>query len=71
MAARPVRDTNLACLPAPVLTSEGTELRERLPKVLAKEPLFAALTQDEQDTLEDPLKRALPCAEILQAWRRR
>ncbi|MEU1408687.1 MarR family transcriptional regulator [Streptomyces sp. NPDC005728] len=50
-----------------VLTPEGTELRERLLKVLAEEPLFAGLTQDEQDALEGLLKRALSRDEALQA----
>lgn len=50
-----------------VLTPEGTELRERLLKVLTEEPLFAGLTQDEQDALEGLLKRALFRAEALQA----
>lgn len=49
-----------------VLTPEGTELRERLLKVLTEEPLFAGLTQDEQDALEGLLKRALSRAETLQ-----
>jgi DNA-binding MarR family transcriptional regulator len=42
-----------------VLTPEGDELRQRLLKVLTEEPLFPALTQDEQDALEGLLKRAL------------
>jgi DNA-binding MarR family transcriptional regulator len=50
-----------------VLTPEGAGLRERLLKVLAEEPLFAGLTQDEQDALQGLLKRALFRAEILQA----
>ncbi|MEU2287042.1 MarR family transcriptional regulator [Streptomyces sp. NPDC013178] len=50
-----------------VLTPEGTELRERLLKVLTEEPLFAGLTQDEQDALEGLLKRALFRTEALQA----
>ena len=50
-----------------VLTPEGTEQRARVLKVLAEEPLFAGLTQDEQDALQDLLKRALSRAEILQA----
>ncbi|MBZ3901188.1 MarR family winged helix-turn-helix transcriptional regulator [Streptomyces griseiscabiei] len=49
------------------LTPEGVELRERLLKVLAEEPLFAGLTQDEQDALEGLLKRALSRNEALQA----
>lgn len=35
-----------------VVTPEGAELRERLLKVLTEEPLFAGLTQDEQDALQ-------------------
>lgn len=50
-----------------VLTPEGTELRQRLLKVLTEEPLFAGLTQDEQDALQGLLKRALSRAEALQA----
>ncbi|MFI5799001.1 MarR family winged helix-turn-helix transcriptional regulator [Streptomyces sp. NPDC051677] len=50
-----------------VLTPEGTELQERLLKALAEEPLFAGLTQDEQDALEGLLKRALSRDEALQA----
>jgi DNA-binding MarR family transcriptional regulator len=50
-----------------VLTPEGVELREQLLKVLAEEPLFAGLTQDEQDALEGLLKRALFRDEVLQA----
>ncbi|WP_216588935.1 MarR family winged helix-turn-helix transcriptional regulator [Streptomyces brasiliscabiei] len=50
-----------------VLTPEGVELRERLLKVLAEEPLFAGLTQDEQDALKGLLKRALSRNEALQA----
>jgi DNA-binding MarR family transcriptional regulator len=50
-----------------VLTPEGAGLRERLLKVLTEEPLFASLTQDEQDALQDLLKRALSRAEILPA----
>ncbi|NEB03750.1 winged helix DNA-binding protein [Streptomyces sp. SID13726] len=50
-----------------VLTPEGVELRERLLKVLAEEPLFAGLTQNEQDALEGLLKRALSRNEALQA----
>ena len=50
-----------------VLTPDGAGLRERLLKVLAEEPLFASLTQDEQDALQDLLKRALSRADILQA----
>ena len=50
-----------------VLTPEGAELRERLLKVLAEEPLFAGLTQNEQDALQGLLKRALSRAEILSA----
>ena len=50
-----------------VLTPEGTELRERLLKVLTEEPLFVGLTQDEQDALGALLKRALSRAETLQA----
>jgi MarR family transcriptional regulator, organic hydroperoxide resistance regulator len=51
----------------PVLTPDGTELRERLLKALAEEPLFAGLTQDEQDALEGLFKRALSRDEVLQA----
>ncbi|MFK0157751.1 MarR family winged helix-turn-helix transcriptional regulator [Streptomyces sp. NPDC090499] len=50
-----------------VLTPEGAGLRERLLTVLTEEPLFAGLTQDEQDALEGLLKRALYRAEALQA----
>nr|WP_046730673.1 MarR family transcriptional regulator [Streptomyces humi] len=50
-----------------VLTPEGTELREQLLKVLAEEPLFAGLTQEEQNALEGLLKRALFRDEVLQA----
>ena len=50
-----------------VLTPEGTEQRARVLKVLAEEPLFAGLTQDEQDALQGLLKRALSRAETLQA----
>ncbi|MFG2967726.1 MULTISPECIES: MarR family winged helix-turn-helix transcriptional regulator [unclassified Streptomyces] len=50
-----------------VLTPEGAGLRERLLKVLAEEPLFTGLTQDEQDALEGLLKRALHRTEALQA----
>ncbi|MEV5847204.1 MarR family transcriptional regulator [Streptomyces sp. NPDC051985] len=50
-----------------VLTPEGAGLRERLLEVLAEEPLFAGLTQDEQEALEGLLKRALHRAEALQA----
>ncbi|MGR6968111.1 MarR family winged helix-turn-helix transcriptional regulator [Streptomyces cynarae] len=50
-----------------VLTPGGTELRERLLKVLTQEPLFAGLTQDEQDALQGLLKRALSRAEVLPA----
>jgi MarR family transcriptional regulator, organic hydroperoxide resistance regulator len=50
-----------------VLTPEGAEQRERVLKVLAEEPLFADLTQDEQNALQGLLKRALSRAEILQA----
>src|SRR5215469_14508542 len=42
-----------------VLTPEGAELRERVLKVLAEEPLFAGMTQDEQDALQDLLQRAI------------
>jgi DNA-binding MarR family transcriptional regulator len=50
-----------------VLTPEGAKLRERVLKVLAEEPLFADLTQDEQHVLQGLLERALSRAEILQA----
>jgi DNA-binding MarR family transcriptional regulator len=50
-----------------VLTPEGAGLRERLLTVLAEEPLFAALTQDEQDALQGLLNRALFRTEIPQA----
>ena len=50
-----------------VLTPEGAGLRDRLLTVLAEEPLFTGLTQDEQDALQGLLKRALSRAEILQA----
>jgi DNA-binding MarR family transcriptional regulator len=42
-----------------VLTPEGAELRERVLKVLAEEPLFTGLTQPEQDTLRELLQRAV------------
>ncbi|MET9090144.1 MarR family transcriptional regulator [Streptomyces sp. NPDC004237] len=48
-----------------VLTPAGAELRKRLMKVLSEEPLFAGLTQDEQDALQGLLKRALFRAEVL------
>ena len=50
-----------------VLTPEGAGLRERVLKVMAEEPLFAGLTQDEQDALQGLLKRALSRTETLQA----
>ena len=50
-----------------VLTPEGAGLRDRLLTVLAEEPLFTGLAQDEQDALQGLLKRALSRAEILQA----
>jgi len=42
-----------------VLTPEGAELRERVLKVLAEEPLFTGLTKQEQDALQDLLQRAI------------
>ncbi|MER8261776.1 MarR family transcriptional regulator [Streptomyces albidoflavus] len=50
-----------------VLTPEGTELRERVLKILTEKPLFADLTQDEQRTLEKLLKRALARTDTLRA----
>ena len=42
-----------------VLTPQGAELRERLLELLTEEPLLTGLTQQEQDTLQDLLQRAL------------
>lgn len=42
-----------------VLTDEGTELRERVLKALAEEPLFTGLTQQQLDTLENLLQAAI------------
>ncbi|MFJ9634536.1 MarR family winged helix-turn-helix transcriptional regulator [Streptomyces sp. NPDC091280] len=42
-----------------VLTEDGTELRERVLKALADEPIFTGLTQQQLDTLEDLLQRAI------------
>ena len=42
-----------------MLTPEGAGLRERLLELLTEEPLLTGLTQQEQDTLQDLLQRAL------------
>ncbi|WP_433170522.1 MarR family winged helix-turn-helix transcriptional regulator [Actinoallomurus sp. CA-150999] len=42
-----------------VLTDEGTELRERVLKALAEEPIFTGLTQQQLDTLENLLQQAI------------
>lgn len=42
-----------------VLTTTGTELRERLLELLVQESPLAGLTQREQDTLRDLLARAV------------
>lgn len=42
-----------------VLTPEGTALRERLMALLSAESPLAPLTQQEQDTLQDLLQRAV------------
>ena len=42
-----------------VLTPGGAELRERLLKVLTEEPLITGLTRQEQDALQDLLRKAV------------
>ena len=42
-----------------MLTPEGAGLRERLLELLTEEPLLTGLTQQEQDTLQELLHRAI------------
>jgi DNA-binding MarR family transcriptional regulator len=51
------------------LTPDGSEHRERLLEALSKEPLFAGLTQPEQDALQHLLRRALSGTEPAVATR--